>query len=63
MSHIVSLLYLSLGKMKPVANEEEQKKKHEAKIALYIVFVLAIVFKVSLYHLLVTCTKQKQALY
>lgn len=59
MSRIVSLLYLSLGKIKPVANEEE--KKHEAKIALYIVIVLAKVFKVSLYHLLVTCTKQKQA--
>lgn len=27
MSHIVSLLYLSLGKIKPVANEGEPKKK------------------------------------
>lgn len=41
MSYIVSLLYLSLGKIKPVANEEEQKKKHEAKIALYIVIVFS----------------------
>lgn len=39
MSHIVSLLYLSLGKIKPVANEEE--KKHEAKIALYIIIVFS----------------------
>lgn len=50
MSYIVSLLYLSLGKIKPVANEEE--KKHEAKIALYIV----IVFSNSVHGIVVSST-------
>lgn len=49
MSHIVSLLYLSLGKIKPVANEEE--KKHEAKI-VYIV----IVFSNSVHGIVVSST-------
>lgn len=35
MSHIVSLSYLSLGKNKPVANEEEQKKTRGENSSIY----------------------------